>query len=523
MSDERRDLDSEAFSPSQMPRLPPPRRRVKKRYVVLAVGIVILGWLGWMIVGAMLAKPGSLVDYGPRLEALSTAAQPEGENGWPLLIEALELMQATRPPEGIDWPTDPNRLSAIGRYEQILHGPCGFDPQGPAREELILIEAMRDAGIFARLGEAMAKPRFVRRIDTGGQMLVLLLLPELGQTRSMARARVATMRLAACEGDWDAWRAALDETMRLGRAMSYQTTIISHLVGVAIQALALQELRYELQEHDVPEAACLAMLGRMDEAWRLGPIRLGLEGERLSFQDIVQRVFTDDGRGDGILILSRFHAAMGMWGGGVGGTLPHHPIVNVAGLYFPGRRETLEEHGHLIDVAIEQSTLTQVERMNHPFDLDAYVENLDRGHIVLSTLVPALDSFVQRSVMFRSQLEAARVELALEAYHARHGEWPDSLALLAPDVLAEVPLDPINGLPFGYRRIEGASATQPDGSPDPRPYLLYSLGADGKDDGPAPVLDDVRADRYDPLLGRKEGEGHDFIFNTVRPPLEEDD
>ncbi len=64
----------------------------------------------------------------------------------------------------------------------------------------------------------------------------------------------------------------------------------------------------------------------------------------------------------------------------------------------------------------------------------------------------------------------AEVTLALAAYRAEKGSLPDGLDALAPGYLPEIPDDLFVDKPLHYRR-EGEG------------YLLYSVGADMKDDG----------------------------------------
>jgi hypothetical protein len=60
--------------------------------------------------------------------------------------------------------------------------------------------------------------------------------------------------------------------------------------------------------------------------------------------------------------------------------------------------------------------------------------------------------------------------VALQAWHAQHGHWPDKLDALVPDILAAVPQDPFDGAPLRYRR-EGDK------------YVLYSVGPGQTDHG----------------------------------------
>ena len=61
-------------------------------------------------------------------------------------------------------------------------------------------------------------------------------------------------------------------------------------------------------------------------------------------------------------------------------------------------------------------------------------------------------------------------ELAIDEYRLERGHLPESLAELVPRYLPSIPLDPFSGQPLVYRQ-------RSDG------YLLYSVGANGVDDG----------------------------------------
>ncbi|HUE74797.1 MAG TPA: hypothetical protein VMP01_28270 [Pirellulaceae bacterium] len=73
----------------------------------------------------------------------------------------------------------------------------------------------------------------------------------------------------------------------------------------------------------------------------------------------------------------------------------------------------------------------------------------------------------------RANHEGLRIQLALQLYRRQHGQWPERLADLTPDILKEVPPDPFSPqaaeLPVYIRTGDS--------------YLLYSRGIDGVDNG----------------------------------------
>src|SRR5690606_27973135 len=84
-----------------------------------------------------------------------------------------------------------------------------------------------------------------------------------------------------------------------------------------------------------------------------------------------------------------------------------------------------------------------------------------------------------------AQTVGVRTMLAIAEFEAAHGRPPATLDELVPEYLAAVPLDPYaiegagaKGLaPLRYRVLEK------DADEHGRAYLLYTVAADGEDDG----------------------------------------
>ncbi|MHC4788789.1 MAG: hypothetical protein ACYS8K_06230, partial [Planctomycetota bacterium] len=85
-------------------------------------------------------------------------------------------------------------------------------------------------------------------------------------------------------------------------------------------------------------------------------------------------------------------------------------------------------------------------------------------------LTPAIALAFREEVGVHVRLRVADAALAVEQWRVRHGEWPDSLGQLVPEVLEAVPQDPFAEGEIRYVRT-------PDGA------LLYSVGPDGRDNG----------------------------------------
>jgi hypothetical protein len=91
-------------------------------------------------------------------------------------------------------------------------------------------------------------------------------------------------------------------------------------------------------------------------------------------------------------------------------------------------------------------------------------------------VIPAISAGVTKIAGIQSQVDLARVSCALERYRLTNGEYPESLDILSPKFIAQLPHDIINGQPLHYRRTD-------DGQ-----FILYSVGWNETDDGGEVVL-----------------------------------
>ena len=81
--------------------------------------------------------------------------------------------------------------------------------------------------------------------------------------------------------------------------------------------------------------------------------------------------------------------------------------------------------------------------------------------------VPAL---YRGEAQFVAEARVTRTALAVERYRLAQGQSPERLDDLCPRFLDSVPLDPIDGRPLRYRKLE-------------KGFVVYSVGANGADDG----------------------------------------
>ena len=69
-----------------------------------------------------------------------------------------------------------------------------------------------------------------------------------------------------------------------------------------------------------------------------------------------------------------------------------------------------------------------------------------------------------------AMFETARVGIACKVYKNMHGDFPEDLAELAPEILEKIPVDPFTGDPLIYKKQDSG-------------IIIYSIGSNLKDDG----------------------------------------
>jgi hypothetical protein len=82
-----------------------------------------------------------------------------------------------------------------------------------------------------------------------------------------------------------------------------------------------------------------------------------------------------------------------------------------------------------------------------------------------------LSNVISKSIRSETERSLVICAVALKRYALRYGAPPASLDALVPEFLSSVPIDYMDGKPIKYRLDTGGA------------FVLYSVGADGKDDG----------------------------------------
>ena len=337
--------------------------------------------------------------------------------------------------------------------------------------------------------------------------LVSVLLPHVQTMRHAARILTVDTRWALEQGDGERATRNIEATFGFARQVSEHNCLISGLVAIAIQAIGCDMVDESLAQHFSQFSD--SQLERLQVAvTRDRPTEyISLVGERAFVHDTIQRIYTDDGNGDGRITPD-------------GLQLMEH--------YIQMTRTELNEYGDL------QKTLTRVakqvaapfslvmlasrknltdradmlydlldQHFHSPFYADDFAEvekefaKLDDSFRLLKDLLPGFSQ--TRKAMFRgiANQEATAAGIAILRFQRKHGKLPKSLDELVGEYLKAVPKDQMNGAPLNYLIVDEpqSSNNNPPSSADVG-FRIYSVGLDGDDDHAVPIQ--VNADGSEP-------------------------
>ena len=235
-------------------------RRRKALAVVAAVFIVVFAWSSYEVLTVYYSEPNPTIDSRAVLRSLTldgtgmTAEQ--GDAAWALLEEIFDAVEEVE--------AEVNAMCDAGEFEErdeyllevdyarVLDGltlPLRLEP------ERKVVTTLKGRGVFEKLRRFAVGPPGLRPM-TGEGPLWFDQVDDRSRARRLAQLGGAVMRLAADDGNFAGAAAGYDQTLAIAHAIAWQPHFLDYLSALAIEALAMHELRFELMEWDFDERGC---------------------------------------------------------------------------------------------------------------------------------------------------------------------------------------------------------------------------------------------------------------------------
>lgn len=308
---------------------------------------------------------------------------------------------------------------------------------------------------------------------------VSTMLPHVQEVRSLANLLDYDSRLQAHDNDIAAAFRDAKAIIYGSRAIGDEEIIISHLVRIACDSVAIRALERSLALGQTTEDVLADLQQTLIEEERVPFFLMGMRGERACLDQMLEHVQ------NGEITFSDFRRIMfnarilGSVLGVSGGSNNIRFELDNLKAYLTMNGERARQMQYLTEI-IELSKLPTWEALKA-------IEDKNREQAVQAPLV--VSRFAESTRLYVADLRAkallrtAFTGLAIERFRLAKGHWPVSLGELVPRYLSEIPRDPFDGAPLRLVCKEGK-------------LIIYSVSLDRIDQG-GTLLADPNADGSD--------------------------
>jgi hypothetical protein len=313
---------------------------------------------------------------------------------------------------------------------------------------------------MAPLAAALAEARKLADMPRGQYTIthdvnpIATLLPHAQEARNLARLlHYDALNLAQKDRIGESLRSC-QAALNTGRSFGDEPFIISQLCRTACVGVAAGAAERTLALGQAPagDLARLQALVELEEAHPTSVV--ALRGERAQLHILLNGLANGSIPVEGILDSGKIDWTdrLALW--------------DIKGMARREQPKIMEFMTRAIDVA----RLPAHEQAAAEMALGEELRHLVRQSYLLRMLTPAMDKCNAAFRRKLAQMRCLMTVLAVERYRLEKDAWPVKLEELTPKLLKKVPLDPFDGKPLRYLRVA-------DG------VIVYSVGADGKDDG----------------------------------------
>ncbi|MHC4120923.1 MAG: hypothetical protein ACYSWO_25815 [Planctomycetota bacterium] len=420
------------------------------------------------------AEPNPKIDCVAKINELAKAGRDESLNAAPFYQKAIELC-VEQPKEVIAinnsaWPAD---LSAKEQsvLKQWVQSNC---------------EALWQLELGAK------KPYYWAERSSEDGSAMGTLMPGLSEFRQLAFALRWRMKLHAAEGNIDKAVADIITCYRFGLHQTGPKVLVEQLVGIALRSIAIQTA-FAILDRTKPDGDLLPTLqSQIEQLSASEGYMLDMRGEKFVILDLIQRIFTDDGNGDGRIRMESELAKMML------DVMDINTEEQIQSFQKLKRRQTTE----VVEKVFEyyNSAFRKIpwqwkdDNINHENE----IERITSGNVLVKHFIPSAFRLAELFNQGSADTDALITTIALFRYEVDKGQFPERLDELIPaGYLKVLSTDPFSNRAFVYKRVNDN-------------FTLYSFGRDCDDDG-GQVDRDIRG------KFKKWADAGDAVFWSVEP------
>ena len=287
-------------------------------------------------------------------------------------------------------------------------------------------------------------------------------LPHLSMFSSAAKLFSLRLRSHLALSDSRGAYADFREGLQAHRALAEEPTLIAALIQMSALSTLTSAVGDGLKNHAWAEPELHKIETDLAAIHVLHDYRHGFSSERAFGNSFYDRLYT----------LTPWQRALEMSQISVPSPFDRQAVVAL----IPKRiyRDNQLRHNQYLDELIARVSEDETQfDPDHPIPSGPEeAEGFDQYYFFLCNhSVTVFTEVAKRFVHLHTQLDQARLALALERWRLARDAYPETLAELVPDFIAAVPLDVYSRQPMIYWRKDGGT------------FLLYGVGKNRTDDG----------------------------------------
>jgi hypothetical protein len=341
-------------------------------------------------------------------------------------------------------------------------------PQSPAAD--VLLALSKYDPLIEQLRQDSERPYSRFPLEYDAEDPAAILLPHLAALKQCAMVLQLRAIAELQNGQSDKALNDIRLILRLSEAIQTEPILISLLVRMAIAQIAIQPIYEGLANHEWSDAQLAELDSVLAKEDFLAGYKTALRSEMVLFQG-------------GIFDYLRHHPEqLGNIAFGPNGrpSFSSSPITYLipSGWFYQNQLSCARVvEVYCLPLVDENRGVVSVSSVRSSEDaMKSEIRQFNPYNVFANMILPVLASPVERCAYAQNNINMARVAVALERYRLAHGKFPESLDMLSPQFMEQIPHDVINGELLHY---------EPTGDGQ---FILYSVGWNEKDDGGAVIF-----------------------------------
>jgi len=453
-------------------------RPLWRRYLVRSsqvISIIVL-YIVIRVIFLAIGTPNISINYVDWLNDVVRASRPEKENAQSYYNKAIELYVEC--PSAIEqkriyssstrWLADFNDLEMKCLSKWLIDNQLVFDmlKQGASKSYCWSTYSSDDTELVSS-----GVPQNIGKLAEGAYWQAVILqnvMKRQAPYRKLAHAMADKILYEANDGHIN---LALNDCIvlqKFGSHLQGKGLLIEQLVGIAIEALSHDRIFTILGKIDFTSDVLKDFHQKFVEHF-VGRVEvINLEAEKAFWYDLVQRGFTDDGKGGGRVLNQGLPLVVGDW---------KKSIWEFVSWNFPDRKEvtrTIDKYFLKTGVLLEKTPRQLCDYYNHVEELSEMAKEC----YMLKILGPTHNKIGEITWRLKTSRAALLTVIEVLRYRKDKGQYPTNLKdLVTAGYLRKLPADPYSSESLSYKKTDDN-------------FLLYSFGENLKDDGGEIVRDD---------------------------------